>query len=94
MNTQHQNQVLAFLKAIYESQQRIEEKLKQISPAKPAWLDYTDVSNLLHATKGTLDNYRKKGLLPYSKIGGKVFFRQIDIENYLTTHLVRKEERL
>ncbi|TSA27007.1 MAG: DNA-binding protein [Bacteroidetes bacterium] len=39
----------------------------------------------------TLDNYCSRGFFPYSKIGGKVFVCASDVEDYLTTNIIRKE---
>ena len=92
METQYQ-----FQKALADMGNRlqhIEEKLGDKNPAKNDWLDNQEICQRLHISKRTLDSYRKRGLLPYSKIGGKVYCRVSDIDDYLTTHIVRKEGRL
>lgn len=72
---------------------RLEERLSLVQPAGFAWLDGAEVCQILHVTKRTLAEYRFRGILPYSKLGGRVFFRLSDIENYLTINLrTRKEE--
>ena len=73
--------------------QNLEEKLSLQPPAKNDWLDNQDICQYLHITKRTLDHYREKGILPYSKIGGKVFYRMSDVDAYLNQHIVRKEEK-
>jgi len=92
METQYQNQKV--LADLGKRLQRIEEKLGDQHPAKNDWLDNQEICLRLHISKRTLDSYRKRGLLPYSKIGGKVYCRVSDIDDYLTTHIVRKEGRL
>jgi hypothetical protein len=47
------------------------------------WLDIQDASSLLRVTKRTLQNYRRKGLLSSSRMGGKIYYRLDDIENFL-----------
>jgi DNA-binding transcriptional MerR regulator len=72
----------------------MEEKQGDKNPAKNDWLDNQEICLRLHISKRTLASYREQGLLPYSKIGGKVYCRVSDIDDYLTTHTVRKEGRL
>lgn len=70
---------------------RLEERLNTVQPAGFSWLDGAEVCQILHVTKRTLAEYRSRGILPYSKLGGRVFFRLSDIENYLTINLCSKE---
>jgi len=60
------------------------------------WLDTTDVMNLLHISSRTLQTLRTNGTLPYSKLGGKVFFKKTDIltvleDNYQMYRLKNKD---
>lgn len=73
--------------------QRIEQKLNDGAAAKNDWLDPQDICKMLKISKRTLDSYREKGLLRFSKIGGKVFYQAKDIEDYLRTHITWKEGR-
>ena len=43
------------------------------------WLDNEDVCNILSISKRTLQTYRDKGLLPFSRIRNKLFYRPDDI---------------
>jgi len=43
-------------------------------------LGSTDVCKLLHISKGTLKNYRDKGIIPYTKIGNKFLYSKNEIE--------------
>ena len=47
------------------------------------WLDNEDVCNILSISKRTLQTYRDKGLLPFSRIRNKLFYRPDDIEHLL-----------
>lgn len=47
------------------------------------WLDNEDVCNILSISKRTLQTYRDKGLLPFSRIRNKLFYRPDDIERLL-----------
>lgn len=47
------------------------------------WLDNQDVCNILGISKRTLQTYRDKGLLPFSRIKNKLFYRPEDVERLL-----------
>ena len=49
------------------------------------WLKSKEVTKLLKITPGTLQNYRKKGMISYTKIGGTYFYQTTTIEKLLTT---------
>ena len=86
----HHIQIQRALIDIGTSLQRIEHKLNEGPSVKNDWLDSQDICKMLQISKRTLDSYREKGLLPFSKIGGKVFYRAKDIEDYLRTHIGRR----
>jgi hypothetical protein len=41
---------------------------------------------MLGVSKRTLQNYRDKGLIYYSKVERQIFYRQEDVDNFLLTH--------
>ncbi len=47
------------------------------------WLDNQDVCQMLGITKRTLQTYRESGLIPFSRIRHKVFYRPEDVEKLL-----------
>lgn len=47
------------------------------------WLDHQDVCLILGISKRTLQTYREKGLLPYSQIRHKIFYKPEDVERLL-----------
>jgi len=57
------------------------------------WIGQDEVCDLLKVTPRTLLTYREKGIIPYSQIGGKYFYRLSDIENHLDRHAIRKEKK-
>lgn len=64
----------------------IQAKLDNIqkSPALPEhWLSNREVSELLGVTKRTLQRYRDGGVLPFSHIGGKIFYKVSDLVRVL-----------
>ena len=52
-----------------------------IAPQK--WVDNQQACIRLSASKRTLQNLRDSGVLSYTKIGGKIFYKPADIERML-----------
>lgn len=61
------------------------EKLLSQRQASPTqrWLKSPQVRKLLNLSPGTLQNLRINGTLPFSKIGGVIFYDYEDIERIL-----------
>jgi hypothetical protein len=51
--------------------------------APQKWLDNQQACIRLSASKRTLQNLRDSGILPFTKIGAKVYYKPADIENML-----------
>ena len=49
------------------------------------WLHNGDVCRLLNISKRTLQHYRDMGVLPFSQIGHKCYYRREDVERLLQT---------
>lgn len=62
------------------------EKEKKDYPLEDRWLDISDVCQLLHVSKRTLQAYRDNGILPFSQIAGKIYFKATDIQKHLERH--------
>lgn len=62
----------------------IRKLLKETSgqPVKK-WLKSHEVRKLLDISPGTLQNLRVNGTLPFTKIGGVIYYDQEDIKNML-----------
>ena len=61
------------------------------------WLDNQDVMQVLHISPRTLQTLRSNGILPFSRIGNKIYYRKQDIlkilsDNY-TMHKIKDYER-
>lgn len=66
----------------------IEEKIgalnrKQADVGLKKWMDNQEVCQTLGITKRTLQTYREKGLLPFSRIRHKVFYKPEDVQKLL-----------
>ncbi len=59
------------------------------NPAKK-WLKSPDVRELLNISPGTLQNLRVNGTLPFTKIGGVIYYDYDDIQKML---LENKQQR-
>jgi len=61
------------------------DSLYENSGLKPkVWMTNEEACFRLNASKGTMMTLRKGKILPYTKLGRKVFYRTTDIENMLT----------
>ena len=52
------------------------------------WKDNQTVCQTLGVSKRTLQNFRDKGLIPYSQIGHKCFYKPEDIKEFIEKHRV------
>jgi hypothetical protein len=90
METKNQHQ-----EAISETNELLRLILAAINnpPAeKINWRDTPEICRMYNLSKRTIAHYRDSGLLPYSKLGGKVYYHLGDIENYLADHRTRKKQ--
>ncbi len=53
------------------------------------WLDTKQVAKLIGVTTRTIQNYRDRGMLPYSQIGRVIRYRASDIQDFLMYYYVR-----
>ena len=53
-------------------------------PEKMNWLDNADVCEKLNVSKRTLQTYRDGGLLAYSQINHKIYYRLEDVGAFIT----------
>jgi len=58
---------------------------------KVQWLGNENVSSLLQISSRTLQSYRDNGILPYSQIGRKCYYRVSDVEQLINNS--KKESR-
>ncbi len=56
------------------------------------WLDNQEVLQVLHISKRTLQTYRDNGIVPFSKIEGKFYYKVLDIENLLQSNYTNKSK--
>lgn len=56
------------------------------------WLKSTEVMELLKISPGTLQNLRVNGTLPYSKIGGLIYYDASEIHSLLEKSKIDNKE--
>ena len=62
--------------------EKISDKVPHRTPLVD-WLDGSDVMRALHISPRTLQTLRSNGTLPYSHIGGKIFYKREVLEDLL-----------
>ena len=53
---------------------------------KVIWLDNQEIMQLLKISKRTIQHYRDTGLIAFSQVGNKIYYKQSDIEEMLEKH--------
>ena len=61
-------------------------KKSELQNFKETWVDGQEVMQTLHVSKRTLQSLRDSGVLPYSRINGKFYYKVADIENLLESN--------
>ncbi len=61
---------------------------KQSSGTLKKYLKSSDVMDLLQVSPGTLQNLRINGTLPYTKVGGIIYYDAEEIQNVMTANRV------
>ena len=69
---------------------KIEKQLKGLNSSNPdlsEWLDNQEVCILMNISDRKLLSLRQKGLIPFSRIDRKVYYKKEDILNYMRRNL-------
>lgn len=66
----------------------IEEIRRMIQPQSESkeWLKSSDVMKLLNCSPGTLQNLRVNGTLPFTKMGGTIYYSYSDVMKVLNNN--------
>lgn len=73
--------LLDFKKELLDGIKRLLEA--QATKSVRKWLKSYEVEKLLEISPGTLQTFRNNGTLPYTKIGGTIYYDPADIEKVL-----------
>lgn len=60
----------------------------QITTPEKKWMKSVEVRKLLNISRGTLQNLRVNGTLPYTRVGGVIYYDYEDIQNMIISHKV------
>ncbi|MGA9590839.1 MAG: helix-turn-helix domain-containing protein [Salegentibacter sp.] len=60
--------------------------------ASKKWLKSTDVMEMLKISPGTLQNFRVNGTLPFTKIGGIIYYEANDIQEVMKSNKIDNSE--
>ncbi|MCC8173208.1 MAG: helix-turn-helix domain-containing protein [Odoribacter sp.] len=55
----------------------------KMAPKETLWMDNQEVYNLLEISKRTLQTYWDKGILPFSQIGYKCYYKKEDVQKLI-----------
>jgi hypothetical protein len=69
----------------------LKDVLQQSKQSTKQWLKSSEVRRMLGISHGTLQNLRITRSLPYTKLGGIMFYKYEDIEKILEAGLVSKK---
>ncbi len=73
----------SFKKELFEEIRRNRRHPRKSEQEPREWLKSFEVRKLLGISAGTLQNLRLNGTLPYSKIGGLMYYRYDDIRKLM-----------
>lgn len=71
------------VKKMDEIQNKLTAKDKE---PKEIWLDNQEFIQLLKISKRTAQHYRDTGLISFSQVGSKIYYRMNDVEELLKKH--------
>jgi hypothetical protein len=76
---------LELIKKLDNLTKQFESKLF-INPLPDRWLDIQETCIVLNVSKRTLQTYRDTGILSFSQIGSKIYYKAADIQSHLEKH--------
>lgn len=58
---------------------------KEKKPSE-VWLDNSELMSILKISKRTAQHYRDSGMISFSQVGAKIYYRLSDVEELLNAH--------
>lgn len=92
--TKNDEQIIAFFQALEEiavSVERVTENCKPLLNGEH-YLTDREVAEKLKVSRRTLQDYRNQGKIAYIQLGGKVLYRESDIEKMLNANYYKAWE--
>ena len=79
------------LDEIMEVVRRAAENQEAASKAKDdEWLSPEEARQILGVSPKTWQNYRDRGIIPFSQTGRKIYVLRSDLDNYLKSHRIER----
>ncbi|MCH5218562.1 MAG: helix-turn-helix domain-containing protein [Muribaculaceae bacterium] len=79
------------LDEIMEVVHRAAENQEAASKAKDdEWLSSEEARQILGVSPKTWQNYRDRGIIPFSQTGRKIYVLRSDLDNYLKSHRIAR----
>ena len=76
--------------AFQELKDSMDEIKKQLTAKakepKENWLDNQELMQMLKISKRTAQHYRDSGLISFSQVGAKIYYRESDVNELLQKH--------
>ena len=78
------------IQALRDQLTRIEQKIDQPTgeELRGRWLNGEQAQEILNVRPRTLQKNREEGLIAYSQVGSKIYYRPADLEAHLMRHFV------
>lgn len=83
--TQNNEEVIQIYKRLKDTLTKLENTLKNNNQTvnKHRYMNDAELASFLKVSRRTLQEYRNNGIIPYYQIGGKILYRESDIEELL-----------
>ena len=83
--THSDERIVSFFKSLENMLDGLDNLTKNYRPMLKGerYLTDREVSERLKLSRRVLQNYRDEGLLPYCKLGGKILYRESDVQRML-----------
>lgn len=82
-----QDPLAVLIRNLIKEEEKIPDEVPHRTPLAD-WLDGSDVMRALHISPRTLQTLRSNGTLPYSQIGGKIYYKKEVLEELLERNYV------
>lgn len=60
--------------------------------AKEQWVENSDLARTLHLSLKTLQSYRERGVIGYSVVGRKIYYKRTDVISLLESGRITKRQ--
>jgi excisionase family DNA binding protein len=65
------------------------KNMRNLENNQNKWLSSDEVCHLLMISKRTLQTYRDQKTLSFAQIGRKIYYKSLDIDDYLDRHYIK-----